>query len=542
MKQIHTNANRSVRMLAVLMMAGTFFSCGESPERPELPMPGTDLAESPLIPWPRAVKSEEQAFGLDRHTGVFIPEDPEFAEVGNYLTSKIGERTGENLPMNPGKDQGIYNGIYLMKSGKLAGEGYELSIGPDSILIASGTAEGAFRGVQTLRQLLPEHANDTIAGYPVWIIPGGRISDHPEFSYRGTMLDVSRHFFSVTDVKKYLDQMAYYKMNALHLHLTDDQGWRIEIKSWPGLTEVGGQTEVGGGPGGFYTQEEYADLVAYAARQYITIVPEVDMPGHTNAASVSYPILNGNGKTPEPYTGTRVGFSTLDTRKDTVYQFIDDVVREIAALTPGPYFHIGGDESHVTRPADYKYFIERVVPIVRKYGKIPIGWDEIATAELDGDVVAQFWSDEENAEKAVSQGMQILMSPAKKAYLDMQYDSISRFGLHWAAFVPVDSAYSWMPERYTPGISKVHILGVEAPLWSETISNMAELEYLAFPRLPGYAEIGWTPAALRDWEAYRQRLARQLPYFRRMDIQFYPSGRVPWMEPDSLLPWQEGAE
>lgn len=526
------------KFLTALLLAGCILSCEQPVNRPPIPLPETPLSERALIPRPRAMQASQSAFGLDRNTGIYAQGQSGLEGVAAFLMRSITERTGIELALNPGKDHPAHNGIYFRESGDLSGEAYELRIGPDSILLAAGTPEGAFRGVQTLRQLLPAASNDTLAAYPIWVIPGGSIEDRPEYGYRGAMLDVSRHFFSVGDVKKFLDVMAYYKLNALHLHLTDDQGWRIEIKSWPRLAAVGGQTEVGGGPGGFYTQEQYAELVAYAAGRFITIIPEVDMPGHTNAASVAYPVLNGNGKTPEPYTGTQVGFSTLDARKDTVYQFIDDVVREISALTPGPWFHIGGDESHVTKPADYKYFIERVVPIVRKHGKIPIGWDEIATAQLEGEAVAQFWADAENAERAVAQGMKILMSPARKAYLDMQYDSISRFGLHWAAYIPVDSAYAWSPASYAGGISREHILGIEAPLWSETITEMAELEYLAFPRLPGYAEIGWTPDSLRNWEEYKVRLARQVPYFRRMDIRFYPSPRVPWNEPDSLLPWK----
>lgn len=539
MKYCIPGAMRSILPLSLMLLAGILNSCQQPEKRPEIPLPATNLAERPLIPRPGTVSPGSQAFGLDQKTGVFTGGESGFEQVASFLADRIADKTGIGMPLNPGKDFSPYNGIYLLKNENIKGEAYELRVGADSILLKAGTAEGAFRGVQTLRQLLPEAPNDTIAAYPIWVIPGGMIQDRPEYGYRGGMLDVSRHFFSVEDVKKYLDVMAYYKMNALHLHLTDDQGWRIEIKSWPRLTAIGGQTEVGGGPGGFYSQEDYAELVAYAADRFITIIPEVDMPGHTNAASVSYPILNGNGKTPEPYTGTRVGFSTLDTRKDTVYQFIDDVVREIASLTPGPYFHIGGDESLVTEPEDYRYFIERVVPIVLKYGKTPIGWDEVATADLDGKTIAQFWSDEENAETAVSKGMKILMSPAKKAYLDMQYDSISRFGLHWAAYIPVDSAYTWSLETYSEAIGREDILGIEAPLWSETISTIGELEYLAFPRLAGYAEIGWTPASLRDWEDYKKRLAGQTPYFRSMDIQFYPSARVPWMEPDSLLPWKD---
>jgi hexosaminidase len=480
------------------------------------------------------------AFPLDLNGAIYAGQgtDP-FSGVGAYLSDEITKATDLALPLSPETTLGVFRGIYLMQMPGMAQEGYELHIKPDSILLKATTAEGAFRGAQTLRQLIPETANDTLAGYPVWVIPGGVIKDKPAYGYRGGMLDVARHFFSVEDLKKYLDVMAYYKMNYLHLHLTDDQGWRIEITSWPKLTEVGGQTEVGGGAGGYYTQEEFKELAAYASERYITLVPEVDMPGHTNAASVSYPVLNGNGKTPEPYTGMQVGFSTLDTKKDTVYQFIDDVVREISAISPGPYFHIGGDESHATKPADYDYFIRRVIPIVRKYGKIPMGWDEVATVPLDADVVAQFWSEEENAVKAVEQGMKVLMSPAKRAYLDMSYDSISKFGLHWAAYVPVDSAYTWALETYSENIPRSAILGVEAPLWSETISTISELEYLAFPRLLGIAELGWTESSERSWEEYKTRLSRQTPYFRRLDIQFYPSPRVPWRETDSLLPWYQ---
>ena len=526
--------------ILILCTLTLMIACEQQVRREKINFPKTDLTAVPLLPKPVKATRDSRAFGLDVFSAVYYPQAiPGFEKAGEFLASNLRDRTGLKLPVNPSRTDTVYQGIHLKQTAGLEGEAYRLRIGPDSLLLMAGTPEGAFRGVQTLRQLLPENANDTLAEYPIWIIPGGAIEDAPRYAYRGAMLDVARHFFPVQAVKKYLDQLAYYKMNFLHLHLTDDQGWRIEIKSWPELTAIGGQTEVGGGPGGFYSQEEYRKLVEYAADRFITIVPEVDMPGHTNAASVAYPILNGNGKTPELYTGTRVGFSTFDTRKDTVYGFIDDVVREIASMSPGPYFHIGGDESHVTKPSDYKYFIERVVPIVRKYGKTPIGWDEVATANLDGDVVAQFWADEENAEKAVGQGMKILMSPAKKAYLDMQYDSLSRFGLDWAAYIPVDSAYNWSLKSYSDKIPEDQILGIDAPLWSETLCNSAELEYLAFPRLPGYAELGWSAPDEPSWEEYRERLAGQISYFQRMGIKFYPSKRVPWQVSESLLPWQE---
>jgi hexosaminidase len=277
------------------------------------------------------------------------------------------------------------------------------------------------------------------------------------------------------------------------MHLSDDQGWRIEIKSWPNLANHGGDTQVGGGKGGYYTQEQYADIVKYASDRYITIVPEIDMPGHTNAALASYAELNCNGKATDLYTGTDVGFSTLCTKKDITYKFINDVVGEIAEMTPGPYFHIGGDESHATKVEDYIPFINKVQDIV-----------------------------------ASSQGAKVLMSPAIKAYLDMQYDSTTPLGLHWAAYIEVDDAYNWDPATLVPGLGKENIIGIEAALWSETVTNLDEIEYMIFPRLPGYAEIGWTPASMRNWDEYKTRLAKHDSYFKAMGINYYQSKKVPW--------------
>jgi hexosaminidase len=317
-------------------------------------------------------------------------------------------------------------------------------------------------------------------------------------------------------------------MNVLHLHLSDDQGWRIEIKSWPNLTAHGGSTQVGGGKGGFYTQEQYADIVQYAKERYITIVPEIDMPGHTNAALASYPELNCNGKATELYTGTKVGFSTLCTNKEITYKFIDDVVRELAALTPGPYIHIGGDESNATKVEDYIPFINKVQDIVIAHGKQVLGWDDIAIAILKPNVVAQHWSNIKNANMAVTKGAKLLLSPAKKAYMDMQYDKTTPLGLHWAAYIEADSAYKWDPARYVPGVGKENIIGIEAALWTETITNMDQIEYMVFPRLPGYAEIGWTPSSLRSWDEYKVRLGNHGERFKAMEIDYYPSKLVPW--------------
>ncbi len=521
-----SNPSKSI----VVFLAIIVSSCADKEKAIEYPE--TDLTQVALIPKPLKVVPTNSAFGLDSETAIFTSQTTTgFEEVGQFLSEKIKTRLNLDVPVNATDDGTTARIIYINQSDSLelnSDEAYRLHIKNDSILLNAKTAAGAFRGIQTLRQLIPETSNDTLAAQPMWLIPSGEITDEPQFKYRGAMLDVARHFFSVDEVKKYIDLLAYYKYNKFHMHLTDDQGWRLEIKSWPKLTEVGGQSEVGGGPGGFYTQEEFKDLVDYAAVRHIEIIPEVDMPGHTNAASFSYPFLNGNGKKLKYYTGTRVGFSTFDARKDTVYSFLDDVIREIAAISPSPYFHIGGDESHATKKSDYIHFVEKVEKIVNKHGKTMVGWEEIVQGDLDSTSIVQFWQDSVNAKTAALKGHQIIFSPAHKAYLDMQYDTVSKHGLHWAAYIPVDTAYNWDPGSYIKDLPKDHILGFEAPLWSETISNSAESEYLAFPRAVGYAELAWTPADKRNWEDYRERLAAQEAFFDRNNVNFYPSKLIDW--------------
>jgi hexosaminidase len=522
--------NTLVRALFSLSLACVFFACTEEPKK-RIPMPITDLSTENLIPKPLKIIPTNSAFALDEFTAIYTAKGATgFQEVAEFLADKLSKKINLQVPVNEESLKTVERVIYINQSDSTelnAPEAYQLYINQDSIIINSNTAEGAFRGIQTLRQLVPDSSNDTLALQKIWPVPTGKIIDNPNFAYRGSMLDVARHFFSVEDVKKYIDILAYYKINVLHLHLSDDQGWRIEIKSWPKLTTIGGSTEVGGEAGGFYTQEDYKEIIRYAAERFMTVVPEIDMPGHTNAASVAYPFLNGNGKKLKLYEGTQVGFSTFDTRKDTVYAFVDDVVREISEITPGPYFHIGGDESHVTKKKDYIYFVNKVEKIVQKYGKRMIGWDEVAIADIDSTSISQWWSSEENAKKAVKKGMQVIVSPAKKAYLDMQYDTLSEYGLHWAAYIPVDTAYIWTPEGYG-GIPKENILGIEAPLWSETISNIDELEYLAFPRVIGYSELSWSSPENRDWENYKIRLANQAPFLERMDVKYYPSPLIDW--------------
>lgn len=484
----------------------------------------TDLSQTAFIPKPVSVTASGSAFELNGATVVYVQEGVDgLLSSAEFLSNKINNLTGsavttETVSAAPAK------GIYISVASGMPAQAYELNIDKKLVKITGADAAGCFFGIQTLLQTLPVKSN---TGEPL-VIPTGTITDHPDFGYRGAMLDVARHFFSVEEVKQFIDFLALYKMNVLHLHLSDDQGWRIEIKSWPKLAEIGGSLEVGGGTGGFYTQEQYSGLVQYAADRQIMIVPEIDMPGHTNAALASYAELNCNGKATELYTGTRVGFSTLCTDKEVTYQFIDDVVRELAALTPGPYIHIGGDESHSTPLEDYIPFVNRVQEIVVKYGKKVIGWDEIANATPVEGATVQFWADVENTTMGVEKGAQVLMSPAARAYLDMQYDSTTHLGLHWAGYIEVDNGYNWDPASLVPGIGKDKILGVEAPLWSETVTNIDEVEYMVFPRLPGYAEIGWTAPDQRNWDEYKARLGKHGNRFEDLGIDYYKSALVPW--------------
>jgi hexosaminidase len=490
-------------------------------------------ADSPLnylIPKPVLVESATGLFPLSADTVIVIPtENAEVRTVAQLLADYLKPATGHALPIQTGA--GKSNTITLstqIADSELGTEGYLLTITPDGVTLQANTAAGLFYGVQTLRQLLPAAIESDTVQSVAWTLPTATIKDYPRFAWRGAMLDVARHFFKPEDVKHYIDLLAYYKINRLHLHLTDDQGWRLMINSWEKLATFGGSTAVGGGAGGYYTQQEYADIVAYAQVRQIIIVPEIDMPGHTNAALASYPELNCDGKAPPLYTETKVGFSSLCVDKEITYKFVEDVIRELAALTPGPYIHIGGDESDATTPLDYRQFMERVETIVEKAGKRPIGWEEMAQVELSPTTIIQHWKEDKYAQAAVKQGAKLILSPASKAYLDMKYDQDTKLGLSWAGLISVQTGYDWNPATEIAGVTEGDILGVEAPLWSETLVTMDDIEFMAFPRLPGYAEIGWSPETGRGWEEYRVRLATHGSRFAALGVNFFRAQQIDW--------------
>ena len=489
-----------------------------------------------LVPVPRSVEGRGGAeFIITANTKILVPSgDERVAWIGRYVADLIGVAAAPDPLKVEVAGESIAPGAIRLRLEKLSQggeEAYELTVAPDGVTIAANQPAGLFYGVQTLRQLLPPFL-DYGAVRPesarVLRAPATRIADHPRFAWRGAMLDVSRHFFSVDEVKRYIDLMSLYKLNRLHLHLADDQGWRIEVPSWPNLATYGGSTEVGGGPGGYYTQQQFSDLVAYAQERFIVIVPEIDMPGHTNAALASYAQLNCNGVAPALYTGIEVGFSAFCVDKEITYKFIDDVVREIAAVTPGPYFHVGGDEVKTLSPAQYVKFIERVQTIVRAHGKQMIGWDEIAPVRLAPGSIVQHWRPDGSLAPAVKQGAKIIMSPANKAYLDMKYHPETVLGLSWAAYIDVDDAYTWDPARVSRDVPESAIVGVEAPLWSETLADIRDVEFMAFPRLAMIAEVGWSPADRRAWGEFRRRLGAQGPRWTALGVNFYRSPAVPW--------------
>jgi len=498
----------------------------------ELARGGTGAAPAfpALIPQPLVQAPERGTFALGPEARIVVRSRARDAvRVGELLAGSLRPATGYRLPVVATRPAaGDVTLVLVPGDTALGDEGYRLHVDGAGVTVAARRAAGLFWGAQTLRQLLPAAIEaDGLRPGP-WLVPRGTIHDRPRFAWRGAMLDVARHFFGVEDVRRLVDLMSLYKLNRLHLHLTDDQGWRLAIRSWPRLTSHGGRTQVGGGRGGFFTQRQYAALVAYAADRFVEVVPEIDMPGHVNAALSSYAKLTCDGRAAAPYTGIDVGFSSLCLRKPVTYAFVDDVVREVSALTPGRYVHIGGDEAHATDPGEYRTFVERVDRIVRAHGKRMMGWEELGKTRLRRSTVVQHWQDDALAARAVAQGARLVLSPATKAYLDMKYEPGFPLGLSWAGTTTVRDAYGWDPARQVAGVGEADVLGVEAPLWTETVTTRADLDLLVFPRLLGHAEVAWSPATAIAWPGYRRRLAAHGPRLEALGVGYYRAPEVRW--------------
>jgi hexosaminidase len=512
-----------------------------------------------LVPKPVSVTETGAApFTLHKNTRVLAQGDGAQAPA-DYLARLLRRATGQTLKV-AANGRGPAPIIIEVGAGKgpegHEDEGYTLSVAAGEIRLRAATPNGALNGVQTLRQLLPQWVESKEVVDTAWTVPAVEITDYPRFAHRGMMLDVARSFYPVEEVKTYIDAAALFKVNRLHLHLTDDQGWRIVIDdpaSNPSGIDYGLLTRVGGGtamtergtePGvtGFYTKADYAEIVRYAGENGMTVIPEIDMPGHVNSALHSVPQLNTAGSQPRPAAGQAtvphngtgaVGYSSFDANSAVTYEFVGHVLAELAAMTPGPYLHIGGDEAHVTSHTDYVKMVDAFTARVKALGKTVVGWNEYAgTALPQDDAVVQFWSGDRNAvANAVrNRGAKVVLSPAANAYSPQKQDSRQPDGGTWACGGPcgLDRHYNWDPGTYIPGIQESSVLGVESAVWGEFIRRVPQAQYYAYPRLIATAEAGWTPQAQRDYGDFKTRLAKMGGRLTVQGTNFFPTADVAW--------------
>jgi hexosaminidase len=487
-----------------------------------------------VVPNPTTIELPvgRDSFLVTPRTTVVVDADAssEVETVGTYAAQLIASRFGAVAQrLGAGATQPDSSIALKLDPARtaLGGEGYELTVGRTQVQIVAAQSAGLFYGVQTMRQLLPPSVEHIASYTRRLVMPIAHVVDAPRFEWRGAMLDVARHFLPANDVKRFIDLLALYKLNRLHLHLADDQGWRIEIRSWPNLTAISGRTAIGDAPAGFYTQEQYADIVAYARSRYVTVVPEIDMPGHSNAALVAYPDLRCNRVAPEPFTRVGGPPNTLCVTRDSIYNFVTDVIREISSAAPTPYYHIGGDEVAGLTKEQYRDFIQRTQSIVNGIGPRMIGWSEIATTNIDSRTIVQHWTRDSSYLHA-QRGGKVILSPGPHAYLDMKYDSTTILGLRWAGLIDLRTAYDWNPTALLPGVSESSVLGLEAPLWAETLVTRQDYEYLAFPRLTAIAELAWSAPGRIGWDDFRRRIGAQGARLAALGVNFARVPGVPW--------------
>lgn len=498
-----------------------------------------------LIPRPSHVELlDSPAFTLAPNARI-VASDPA-VPVAEQLASLLRRGTGFELPIAEDTLPGdiLLELVEMFDGGP---EAYSLAVTEDAIRLTASTDAGLFNGVQTLRQLFPAYVEGTEPGADgTWVIPAVDIADAPRFAYRGLMLDVARNFFTVEEVKEQIDVMTQFKLNALHLHLTDDQAWRIEIRTpdenpsgldYANLTATGGQGAVevptavpARGNSGFYTQQDFRDIQAYAASKNVLVVPEIDLPGHVNAALAAIPQLNPDGQAKPMSTTAEVGWSTLSTDLPTTYEFVREVLGQLADITVGPYLHIGGDEAHVTAHDDYVTMVQQFVRIAASTGKAVVGWNEFAAVELPEGAVIQYWygNMETTVRQAENSGAPVIMSPAANTYLDQKYDPGSPVGLSWVEGGPFtwSEYYNWDPAQ--GGLQDQQILGVEGPLWSETVRNNKQAQWLLYPRALSLAEVAWSGQEVRNAGDFRRRLGALGERLTRQGVVFQEAPDVEW--------------
>ncbi len=508
------------------------------------------VADYKVVPLPQEiVNTDKKAFVLTASTPIVYTEgNADLQRDALFLVQYINEVTGLQLSASTKKTK---QAITLTLDKKIRSEeGYVITVTDKGITVAGKTANGVFYGIQTLRKSLPVQK-----GASEFTFPSAIIKDAPRFGYRGCMLDCGRHFFSIDFIKKYIDLLAMHNMNVFHWHLSEDQGWRIEIKKYPRLTEVGSvrsetvlnhNTDVYDGVphGGYYTQQQAREIVKYAADRFITVIPEIDMPGHTVAALASYPELGCTGGPYEVRREWGVFDDVLCLGNEKTYQFCQDVLAELMDIFPSKLMNIGGDEAPRRHwqncPKCQKvmkeqqipveklqgYFTNRIEKFVNSKGRSIIGWDEILDGDINQSATVMSWRGTEPGIKAAQAGHNVVMSPTSHAYLDYyQSQNRDREPDLIGGFLPVEQCYSYEPLPDTLSAdARKHILGVQANLWTEFIAYPNLAEYQLLPRLAAISEVQWTDKK-KDFPAFKERLTRFVNFY---DLYHYVYAKHLW--------------
>lgn len=511
-----------------------------------------------LVPVPTSVVSQTGRFVLNKEMRIFYPaRGADWATVVEYLKGSLEPATGFQFKSQTGKAPAAQaNAIFLVEDAKITNpEGYVLEVKRNAITIKAGSPAGAFYAVQTLKQLLPPAIyQNSVSKNVSWLVPCATITDAPRFGYRGMHLDVGRHFFSVSFIKRYIDLMAAHKINRFHWHLTEDQGWRIEIKKYPKLQTVAScraQTLIGhdsdvpvkmdGKPHcGYYTQEEVKEVVEYARKQFVTIVPEIEMPGHATAALAAYPELGCTGGPYKVIENWGVFDDVFCAGNEQTFVFLKDVLTEVAALFPGTYVHVGGDECPKVRwktcakcqkrmqteglkdeHALQSYFIGRAEQILSKLGKKLIGWDEILEGGLSPNATVMSWRGVEGGIEAAKQRHDVIMTPTSNCYLDYYQSDPENEPLAIGGFLPLEKVYQYEPVPAELNAEEAkHILGVQGNVWTEYMETPEKVEYMVYPRACAIAESGWTAKAKKNWPNFGLRMKTHFERLAAMKVNY----------------------
>ena len=504
-----------------------------------------------VIPRPGTVQLKTGQFTLDENTQIVTnTTDEKVRWVVDYLLDRLSRSTGFNPEVRvSGEEKRPLNVVELRIAENQAGEnteGYTLDVRPEAVQICADAPAGLFYGVQSLIQLLPvEIESQQFMQGETWNVPCVHIIDEPVFQWRGVHLDVCRHFFPVAFIKKYIDLIALYKMNTFHWHLTEDQGWRIEIKKYPRLTELGAwrnQTmDDGLRHGGYYTQAEVREVVEYAKKRFITVVPEIEMPGHAMAALAAYPELSCTGGPFE--VGTRWGVyeDVYCAGNDKTFAFLEDVLSEVVVLFPGEFFHIGGDECPKTRWQVCKkcqdrmrveglknenelqsYFIRRIERFLNTKGKRLVGWDEILEGGLAPNATVMSWRGVNGGIEAARAGHDVVMSPTSHCYFDY-YQALYGEPKAIGGFISLHKVYTFdpVPAELTPEEAK-HVLGAQANVWTEYIEESDHVEYMLFPRLCALSEVVWSEKRHRNYGDFSRRMRSHYERLTHHHVHFRP--------------------